>query len=95
MAHSKPKLAKMKLINQYTRTKGNLMKQEEYTRFLETYSKENFGLRLSFLRERKGVSARRMSLELGQNKNYINGIEVGNHFPTMQAFFEICYYLNI
>ena len=36
-----------------------------------------------------------MSLELGQNKNYINGIEVGNHFPTMQAFFEICYYLNI
>lgn len=71
------------------------MKQEDYTRFLETYNKENFGLRLSVLRERKGVSARKMSLELGQNKNYINGIEAGHHFPTMQAFFEICYYLNI
>lgn len=71
------------------------MQQEEYTRFLETYNKETFGLRLSILRERKGVSARKMSLELGQNKNYINGIEGGNHFPTMQSFFEICFYLNI
>ncbi len=71
------------------------MKQEEYIRFLEIYSKKNFGLRLSALRERKGVSARKMSLDLGQNKNYINSIEVGNHFPTMQAFFEICYYLSI
>ena len=71
------------------------MEQKHYTRFLETYSKKNFGLRLSTLRSKKGVSARKMSLELGQNKNYINGIESGNHFPTMQAFFEICFYLNI
>lgn len=68
---------------------------EQYTDFLKTYSNENFGLRLSFLRARKGVSARKMSLELGQNKNYISGIEAGNHFPTMGCFLEICYYLGI
>ena len=71
------------------------MEQEHYTRFLETYNKKNFGLRLSAIRSKKGVSARRMSLDLGQNKNYINSIESGNHFPAMQVFFEICFYLNI
>lgn len=33
-----------------------------------------FSLRLSKLRERKGVSARDMSLSIGQNPGYINNI---------------------
>lgn len=60
-----------------------------------TLSKEEFGLRLAKLREEKGVSARQMSLEIGQNKNYINAIETGHNYPTMSNFFDICQYLKI
>jgi len=35
---------------------------------------KTFGLRLARLRECKNISAREMSLALGQNKNYINAI---------------------
>lgn len=59
------------------------------------FSIEEFGLRLSRLRESKGVSARQMSLEIGLNKNYINSIESGRNYPNMAHFFEICQYLNI
>lgn len=56
---------------------------------------KEFGLRLARLRENKGISARQMSLDIGQNKNYINAIETGNNFPNMRNFFYICEYLNI
>lgn len=55
----------------------------------------NFAERLSSLRIQKGVSAREMSLAIGQNKNYINLIENGKTLPSMQAFFYICEYLQI
>lgn len=61
----------------------------------EYFSIQDFGLRLARLRERKGVSARHMSLEIGQNKNYINSIETGRNYPNMSNFFTICQYLNI
>lgn len=54
-----------------------------------------FGLRLAKLREAKNISAREMSLSIGQNRNYINQIENRKAFPTMQLFFYICEYLNI
>ena len=54
-----------------------------------------FKLRLSQLRTQKGVSARDMSLSLGQNPGYINNIETGKALPSMSAFFYICEYLNI
>ncbi len=56
---------------------------------------KEFGLTLAKLRESKGVSARQMSLDIGQNKNYINAIETGNNFPNMSNFFSICEYLHI
>ena len=59
------------------------------------YNKTNFGLRLSQLRMEKGVSARDMSLSLGQNAGYITTIENGKNYPSMQAFFHICEYLDI
>ena len=43
----------------------------------------------------KGVSARDMSLSIGQSPNYINGIENGDSYPSMTTFFYICDYFGI
>ncbi len=51
--------------------------------------------RLAQLREQKNVSARDMSLSLGQANNYINNIENKKALPSMQAFFYICEYLGV
>lgn len=56
---------------------------------------EDLPLRLARLRTAKNVSARDMSLSLGQNVNYINLIENGRAYPSMEAFFNICEYLNV
>jgi len=56
---------------------------------------KNFSLRLAQLREKKGVSARDMSLSMGQNPGYINNIESGKSLPSLQGFFYICDYLGI
>lgn len=56
---------------------------------------EEFPLRLSRLRIAKDVSARDMSLSLGQNVNYINVIENGRAYPSMEGLFNICEYLGI
>lgn len=56
---------------------------------------EQFAERLAQLRMIKGVSARDMSLSLGQSTGYINNIENKNNLPSMTAFFYICEYLNI
>ena len=55
----------------------------------------NFAKRLSELRTQKGVSARDMSLSLGQNPTYIHKIENGTALPSMMGFFYLCEYLNI
>ncbi len=57
--------------------------------------KDFFANRLSALRTNKGVSAREMSLDLGQNKSFINSIESKINYPTMENFGYICDYLNI
>lgn len=51
--------------------------------------------RLIQLRTKKGVSARDMSLSIGQNEGYINNIENGKALPSMTGFFYICEYLNV
>lgn len=56
---------------------------------------EWFSLRLSQLRVQKGVSARDMSLSLGQSESYINKIENRRTLPSMNGFFYICEYLGI
>ena len=56
---------------------------------------EFFSLRLAELRMQKGVSARDMSLSIGQSENYINKIENRNSLPSMHAFFFICEYLGV
>lgn len=54
-----------------------------------------FAERLTELRMKKGVSARDMSLSLGQNSGYINHIENGQTLPSMSVFFNICDYFSI
>ena len=49
-------------------------------------NEDNFAERLSQLREAKQVSAREMSLSIGQNCSYINRIENKKAFPSMQCF---------
>lgn len=57
--------------------------------------KEEFIKRLIELRMNKGVSARDMSLSIGQSPSYINNIECGKNLPSMTAFFFICEYLEM
>ena len=52
-------------------------------------------LRLAQLREKKGVSARDMSLTIGQNPGYINNIESGKSLPSVTGLLYICEYLNM
>ena len=56
---------------------------------------EEFITRLTELRVKHGVSARDMSLSIGQNASYINNIENGKALPSMTVFFYICEYFNI
>ncbi len=50
----------------------------------------NFALRISKLRTQKGVSARDMSLSIGQNAGYINNIETGKgSWRTLQILLMI------
>lgn len=58
-------------------------------------NKQEFSERLSSLRLSRGVSARDMSLSIGQSAGYINNIENGVNYPSMQVFFYICEYLGI
>ena len=51
--------------------------------------------RISQLRTQKDVSARDMSLTLGQNGSYINQIENGKALPSLQGLFFICEYFGI
>ena len=51
--------------------------------------------RLSQLREQKGLTARDMSLSIGQSEGYINKIENRRIQPSIAAFFCICEYLGV
>lgn len=56
---------------------------------------KDFAVRLAELRSKKNVSAREMSLAIGQNQGYINHIENGQRTPSLSAVFYICDYLKI
>ena len=56
---------------------------------------KDFALRLATLRTKKNVSAREMSLSIGQNPGYINNIESGKTMPSLTGIFYICEYLGL
>lgn len=62
----------------------------EYVDYIDMFPR-----RLSELRMEKGVSARDMSLSLGQSESYINKIENRRTLPSLQGFFYICEYLGV
>ncbi len=47
------------------------------------------------MRNQKGISARDMSISLGQSESYINKIENNKSLPSLTGFFYICEYFNI
>lgn len=51
--------------------------------------------RIAQLRMERNVSARDMSLSLGQNDSYINRIENRKALPSLQLLFYICEYFGI
>ena len=51
--------------------------------------------RVAQLRQGKGVSARDMSISIGQNENYINQVENRKTNLSMQGFLYVCEYMNI
>ena len=60
---------------------------EEYNDFLPK--------RVAQLRMAKGISARDLSLTIGQAAGYINSIENKNSMPSMHGLFYICEYFKI
>ena len=54
-----------------------------------------FYKRLSQLRIEQGISARDMSLSLGQSESYNNKIDNQKALPSMTSFFYICDFLNV
>ena len=51
--------------------------------------------RVQQLRSQKNISARKMSLSIGQNEGYITQIENKQNLPSMEGFLYICRYLEI
>ena len=51
--------------------------------------------RIAKLRTDSNISARELSLRLGQSTGYINTIENGKSLPSMAMFLYICEYFNI
>ncbi|MDE5721504.1 MAG: helix-turn-helix domain-containing protein [Clostridia bacterium] len=56
----------------------------------------------SFIRDRyakirlaHNMSARKLSLELGQSTEYINQIESGKNMPSVEGLLNFCNYFNI
>lgn len=58
-------------------------------------NEKDFALRLATLRTKKNISAREMSLSIGQNQGYINHIETGQGTPSLSGIFYICEYLGV
>ena len=63
---------------------------EEYLDYLTWVAR-----RIEVLRIQKGVSAREMSLALGQSTGYINKIESGRALPSIPVLIYICEYFDI
>ena len=58
-------------------------------------NQEWFSSRLAKLRTARKLSARDLSLSLGQSAGYINKIENKRSLPSMQVFFYLCEFFQI
>lgn len=62
---------------------------------MKTIDKSFIGKRIAVLRNAKKISARGMSLDLGQSSEYINQIENGRSMPSIEGLINICDYFDI
>ena len=53
------------------------------------------GGRVAALRTQKEISARDMSLTIGQGAGYINNIENKNNMPSMKGLYYICEFFKV
>jgi len=51
--------------------------------------------RYASIRLANNISARKLSLELGQSSEYINQIESGKNMPSLEGLFNFCDYFKI
>lgn len=51
--------------------------------------------RYAIIRNAHNISARKLSLELGQSTEYINQIENGKCLPSIEGLLNFCDYFNI
>ncbi len=51
--------------------------------------------RYATIRLAHDISARKLSLELGQSTEYINQIENGKNMPSLEGLFNFCEYFGI
>ncbi len=51
--------------------------------------------RYATIRLAHDISARKLSLELGQSSEYINQIENGKNMPSLEGLFNFCEYFGI
>lgn len=51
--------------------------------------------RYARIRLAHNISARKLSLELGQSTEYINQIEAGKSMPSVEGLINFCEYFNI
>lgn len=63
---------------------------DEFDKFSEFVSK-----RITELRIRKNVSEYQMSLDIGQNRTYIQNVSSRRSMPSLHALFKICNYFCI
>ena len=63
---------------------------DEFDKFCEFVSK-----RITELRIRKNVSEYQMSLDIGQNRTYIQNVSSRRSMPSLHALFKICSYFCI
>lgn len=54
-----------------------------------------FAERLAALLRQKNISAEKVSLELGKNRNYLTQLLNQKSYPSFTMFFELCVYLNV
>ena len=50
--------------------------------------------RITELRLKRGISEYQLSLDLGQNRSYIQAISSGRALPSMKQFLNICEYFE-
>lgn len=73
-----------------------MQKDREEIESSEIYELCDFvGDRITELRLKKNVSEYKMSLDLGQNKSYVQSISNKKALPSFFAFFKICEYFGI